>query len=355
MSMLNRGHAFAVLTLAICLCGSAFADGEAAPDDGRVAAGATWILDSNNWQQGEDMLPDPVLKRVKNGDYWYRVQPIHPDRIRSNYSPHFWAASEANAGKYDLTEDLCGLKDVSTGKIPDFYFGLPFPKIDPNDPDAGCKIAWNFSAAGSQAGGGGATFTLNGIDSGGEFKRIKLWTHLKAFIGMHGGPIDNPENLRGTGITNVLEPTDIDGVGGLSKRVNDWDAQDKSWFYVPATRRVRRTSAASRSEPVAGMDIFADDLNCYGGKDRVLQVETGTGEQARSSPRCYRHQADGPMKKVGDTRWSTSTIPYFKGSLRDSGGQGRFHGSIVENFEDGSATGLDPRRSESEDPVLQLR
>ena len=35
---------------------------------------------------------------------------------------------------------------------------------------------------------------------------------------------------------------------------------------MPSTRRARRINAASRSDPVAGMDIFADDLNCYAGK-----------------------------------------------------------------------------------------
>ena len=84
-------------------------------------------------------------------------------------------------------------------------------------------MAWNFTAATQQGGGGGATFTLNGIDTNGEYKRIKAWIHSKAFLGRHGGPIPNPENLSGTGLTGVLEPSDIDGVGGLVKRTNTWD------------------------------------------------------------------------------------------------------------------------------------
>ena len=79
-------------------------------------------------------MPDPVLERVKKGDYWFRVQPIDPDRFKHNYSDAFWAASEANAGKYDLDPETCGLKDVATGGPPDFYFGYPFPKVDPKEP-----------------------------------------------------------------------------------------------------------------------------------------------------------------------------------------------------------------------------
>ncbi len=284
-----------------------------------AAVGDPWILDSNNWQQGEKLLPEVVLDRVKKGDYWYNVQPVDPDRFKANYSPQFWAATEANADKYTVRDDdVCGLVEKSTGKVPEFYFGFPFPKIDPDDPKAGCKIAWNFDSASGQAGGGGATFTLNGIDTGGEFKRIKLWTHLKAYLGKHGGPIPNPEGLRFAGLTGVMEPTDIDGVGGLTKRVNDWVSQDKSWFYVPATRRVRRTSSASRSDPVAGMDIFADDLNCYGGKiEYYVWKLIGQGEILAPllSPDPL------VMKSVTDTRWNTP-IPYFKAAYETPGAKG---------------------------------
>ncbi len=312
--------------------------------------GEAWTLDSNNWQQGEGLLPPVVLDRVKKGDYWYSVQPVDPEKFKQNYSPQFWAASESNAGKYDVRDEVCGLVDKSTGDVPEFYFGLPFPKIDPKDSRAGCKIAWNFNSAGGQGGGGGATFTLNGIDTGGEFKRIKLWTHLKSYLGKHGGPIDNPEELRSTGITNVQEPTDIDGVGGLTKRVNSWDAQDKSWFYVPATRRVRRTSSASRSDPVAGMDIFADDLNCYGGKIEYYRWKL-VGEGTILAPLLSPDPL--VMKKVSDSnaRWNV-VIPYFKAGYETAGAKG-VPWLIVENLQ------LVPRpvwilEGESEDPYYNF-
>ena len=79
---------------------------------------------------------------------------------------------------------------------PNFVFGMPFPKIDPKDPQAACKLAWNFQITNSQGEGQGATFTLNGIDRNGEFRRIKLWLHTNSFLGRHGGAIENPEGLR---------------------------------------------------------------------------------------------------------------------------------------------------------------
>jgi hypothetical protein len=73
-------------------------------------------------------------------------------------------ASEGNAGKYDVDPATCGLKDVKTGKIPDFWFGYPFPKIDPKDQFAACKMAHNFDSANGMSEGQGATFTLSQFD-----------------------------------------------------------------------------------------------------------------------------------------------------------------------------------------------
>src|SRR5215468_449798 len=91
--------------------------------------GKPWVLDSNNWQQGKDLLPEVILNRVKNGEYSYKVVPVDPEKLKQNYSKAFWAASEANDGKFDVDPETCGLRDVKTGKMPNFYFGYPFPKI----------------------------------------------------------------------------------------------------------------------------------------------------------------------------------------------------------------------------------
>jgi hypothetical protein len=290
--------------------------------------GKPWILDSNNWQLGEKLLPEVVLNRVKSGEYHYKVVPVDPEKLKQNYSKKFWEASEANAGKFDVDAPTCGLKDIKTGKIPDFYFGYPFPKIDPKEPNAACKMAWNFTAANQMGNGQGATFTLNGIDSSGEFKRLKVWLHVNSFMGRSTGPIPNPENLRDTSMTNVLEPQDVDGVAGLGKRINDWSSQDQSWFYVPSTRRVRRVNAATRSDPVAGLDIFGDDLNCYGGKVEYYKWKL-IGEGNILAPVL----SPEPLlqKKITETR-SEVEIPYFKGAYETPGAKGAGW-LIVENLQ----------------------
>jgi len=305
--------------LAAGILGLAPARGRAADQPGDQKKDEGWVLDANNWQDGKDLLPDPVLKRLKNGEYWFRVSPVDPEKFRHNYSQAFWDPTAANEGKYDLGEKTCGLKDKTSGKIPAFVFGLPFPKVDKDDPQAGCKIAWNFSLASAQGGGGGATFTLNGVDTSGQFRRIKAFVHLQAFQGRHGGPLkDNPENLETQGLSGALEPLDVEGVSQLTKRYWDWESQDAIWAYVPSTRRARRVNAASRSDPVAGLDIFADDLNCYAGKVEYYQWKL-VGEGQVLAPVLQPYPFQG--KVVSPSRM-TVDVPYMKAGYETPGSKG---------------------------------
>ena len=279
-----------------------------------------WTLEASNWEKGKDLLPEPVVKRLQKGEYWFKVVSVDPAKFHHNYSQAFWDASEKNAGKYDLDEKTCGLKDKATDKIPDFVFGLPFPQVDKADPKAGCKIAWNFNMAGAQGGGGGATFTLNGVDTGGQFRRIKAFIHTRGYQGRHFGPLkDNPESLSGEAIAGALEPVDVEGVSTLTKRYWNWDGQDAVWAYVPSTRRARRVNSASRSDPVAGLDIFADDLNCYGGKVEYYQWKL-VGEQTILAPLLqpypFASKSVSPTRQLIDTPYMPAgyEVPNAKGA-----------------------------------------
>ena len=52
-----------------------------------------WILESNNWQEGKDLLPEPVVKRVRDGDYWFKVVPVDAEKFKKNYNDTFWAST----------------------------------------------------------------------------------------------------------------------------------------------------------------------------------------------------------------------------------------------------------------------
>ena len=79
------------------------------------------------------------------------------------------------------------------------------------------------------------------------------------------------------------------------------------WAYVPQTRRARHISAASRSDPVAGMDIFADDINCYAGKVETYKWKL-VGEAHTLAPVVSQPYAL-PQRAVSPTRWLIDTPP----------------------------------------------
>jgi len=280
-----------------------------------------WILDANNWQEGKDLLPEPVLKRLQKGEYWFKVVGTDPKRFHDNYSQKFWDASKANEGKFDVEDKQCGLREKATGKIPEFVVGFPFPTIDKNDPQVACKIAHNFNFAGLAGGGGGATFTLNGIDTSGEFRKIKAFIHSMGYQGRLDGQLkDNPENLQGQAISGALEPQDVEGVSQLTKRYWDWESQDALWAYIPSTRRARRVNAATRSDPVAGLDIFGDDLNCYAGKIEYYKWKlVGEGKVLAPVLRPEPFQMH-PMGNSG-SRFGVE-IPYMKAGYEIPGSKG---------------------------------
>jgi hypothetical protein len=280
-----------------------------------------WTLDQQNWEQGKTLLPEPVLRRVEKGEYWFRIVPADPERFRASYSSSFWAASAKNEGQYDLDPETCGLRDKATGEIPSFFFGYPFPEIDPADPQAGCKIAWNFTAAGYMGGGAGASFYLEGLEpKKGSYRTIKTRVRGMPFVGYHGEPRPNPDRLAIKATSQALEPVDVEGVSTLMVRHWDWKKPDDLWAYVPATRRARRIHSSARSEPVAGMDIFADDINCYAGKVEdyrwKLVGEGTTLAPVAGGPYALEAQADGP------TRWLIPTPPLPANYERSTKGKG---------------------------------
>src|SRR2546426_12485844 len=95
--------------------------------------------------------------------------------------------------------------------------------------------------AGAMGGGGGAPFTLNGVDTGGQFRRIKAFIHTRGYQGRHFGPLkDNPEGLAGEGLGGAPRPGDGGGGSALTQRFWDLGGQDAGWGYLPPPRRAPR-------------------------------------------------------------------------------------------------------------------
>jgi hypothetical protein len=111
---------------------------------------------------------------------------------------------------------------------------------------------------------------------------------------------------------------------------------------------VRRVNAATRSDPVAGLDIFADDVNCYAGNVEYYKWKL-VGEGKILAPVLSPEPLK--QKQVSASRYEVE-IPYFKGAYETPGAKGA-PWLIVENLS------MIPRpvwiiEGESEDPYYNF-
>lgn len=156
--------------------------------------------------------------------------------------------------------------------------GMPFPSIDPNDPQIALKIMWNYEykpyvtddedLRNFDADTGPVTGTAPM-----QIERHFLLDHQRtlaytARINVDPKPeLPNPDKVRGkSSLHPILEPFDLKGVGLTGIRYLSPDRQDDTWLYLPSLRRVRRLSSSQRSDALFGQDTDVDSYGGYAGQ-----------------------------------------------------------------------------------------
>jgi hypothetical protein len=178
-------------------------------------------------------------------------------------------ATEKYASQAKLSPDGLDVKN--------YVAGMPFPQIDPKDPQVAYKIMWNYSYqflttddvdlrnfdadTGSINDHGPMSVERHFLLD--HFRRL-FWTGRLYVEPKPEKP--NPNGYRAQqGLYPILEPFDLKGVGALGNRYNDSGKQDDSWLYLPSLRRVRRLSTAQRSDALFGQDTDVDSYYGYAG------------------------------------------------------------------------------------------
>jgi hypothetical protein len=186
---------------------------------------------------------------------------------------------EWNKAYREATEKYSGqVKLGADGRsIESHVAGMPFPKIDPNDPNVAVKIMWNYEYKpyvtddGDLRNFDADTGPLGDGPMG--IERHYLLDHLRTLFYNSRLNVDpkpdlpNPDKVRGkTSLHPILEPFDLKGVGLTATRYLDPDRQDDTWLYLPTLRRVRRLSSAQRSDALFGQDTDVDSYGGYAGQ-----------------------------------------------------------------------------------------
>jgi len=287
-----------------------------------ASAADTITLSRQNADAYKSLLPEPVYRRLKAGEYVFKVVPVDEAKFRANYTDRFWKASAANAGKYDIDPDTGGLKEKGGGARPTALFGLPFPAVDPGDPLAGAKILHNYRVRQMQADGAIHHFSLADVTRDGEVLRsVQIFLSYRFYLGTtSAAPKALPDNTEWRQLAAATEPKDVEGVGVLTWRFNDWKTWDQVWAYMPSIRRVRRVRTSTRGERIPGFEVYGDDADCYDGKVEYFAWKLiGTGEVI--GPLGTDSPYARPLRKEKDRRW-TMEVPYNRAVYEVPGAKG---------------------------------
>ena len=224
----------------------------------------------DNAYKVKDLVSPGVFWRVQQG---MSMKIVPTERI--DWPPPYKEATEKYSSQVRLTPDHRSLIG--------YVAGQPFPLLDPNDPDVGNKIMWNYYFRPVSTDDYDLRFfDCESVYSGLNKPYKVLWYYS---VGHYAGynevgrtevepmPID-PDFLKTgrysmTGLYPQLAPQDGHGSGFLRYRYADPNRADDSWTYNPQSRRMRRLNDTLMSTAQdAGPESYSpDDFECFAGKN----------------------------------------------------------------------------------------
>ncbi len=179
----------------------------------------------------------------------------------TDWPPPYKSATEKYHAQVALAPD---------GTLQHYTAGLPFPLVDPNDPQVAQKVMWNFSfrplytddadlrypeiasytptsAPGSPTG----YFTVGHFAFYNNIGRIEV------------PPVPTDPDAQASGIRYrfafypFLEPAMLRGLGFLRFRNIDPSVEDNTWIFNPRARKLRREQASVLSDAIAAVPGMA--------------------------------------------------------------------------------------------------
>lgn len=254
-----------IVLVALTLFAWASASRLASADEPAATAVKLGTLDAETWQSAQGLVPEEFLNRYKDGQWTHDIYEAPPGTLFAD--PDFIAAGKDNVGRFAIGAKG-ELIEVATGKQPASLYGPPFPDIDPNDPQAGSKVLWNFFYQSYALGNSHNFINLDWVGTRGRERSLVTQVDQRFFDGQPPAyqPTQNPQNFLFQQYTLVSKPADLQGTVSLTHRFREPDKRDQVWTYVPALRRVRAVSPVNRSDGFLGSDVSQDDGSYFDGK-----------------------------------------------------------------------------------------
>src|SRR5271170_6184378 len=174
------------------------------------------------------------------------------------WPPPFRSATEKYSPQVQLLPD---------GTLKGYVAGLPFPLLDPNDPEVATKVMWNFSFRPLYSDDIDmrfpevASFDKHATGSPLSYYTVGHFAFYNNIGRIEVPPIPTDANGLASGLRYrfgfypFLEPSSLRGYGMIRQRHIDPKIEDNVWVYNPQTRKLRRESA----------DVLADSIGTLPG------------------------------------------------------------------------------------------
>jgi hypothetical protein len=220
------------------------------------AAGITpgMTIDKSNAQAAAEVLPSELLDHLAAGEFTITVQDTTDTPLRQEY--------------IDASLQHHGTVALGGAELQNYVAGLPFPLLDPHDPQAGLKGAWNYRYR--DRGENVQYWPTNEHRTGsGAVERSESFYIVMQFEAGQLDPASDREAREKDGVYSkrymrVLAPADAEGQQILSLTYEDDTRLDDQWLYDVKTRRTRKVVYNPYAAPGNGQ-LLAEDTSGFNG------------------------------------------------------------------------------------------
>lgn len=187
-------------------------------------------IDHTNYRVAAAVLPAEILQYVRAGDFAITVQETTDMPLREAY--------------IRATLDHFARVELHDGELRHYVAGLPFPLIDPYDPKAGEKIAWNhrYRDRGEtvQYWPSNELRNRDGVVERADRFYIAIVFGMHRPAEAHNLPQWAAQGVYSKNYMRTLAPSDVEGNQVLTCSYDRDTSPDELWVYDVKTRRIRK-------------------------------------------------------------------------------------------------------------------
>ncbi len=171
------------------------------------------------------------------------------------HSKNYLETSEKNRGKAKIGPD---------DELLNYKGGRPFMDVNPDDPQAGIKIAWNFQYRYLMGDSYVTWWNYYLVDAKGYTKKIWGYANLCSYnfrTDIDPKPQFDPASpeVWNKYLLTFLGPFESKGLSQLRVKYIEGSRKNDVWVYVPGLRRATRVGAAAGCDAMGGFVSVADD------------------------------------------------------------------------------------------------